>query len=228
MTRWPDFFIVGAGRSGTTSLYYYLRGHPDIYMASLKEPHYFSKIDSPPPEVAQRERVQRPVKIFENENEYLDLFSDASANQMMGEASTTYLPSRAAAGRILDKNPQSKIIMVLREPIDHAYSMYLLNVREGREQNDSFYEALQVDYEYELKYSGEGSYYVQPGLYHGQVQRYLTAFGPDQVKIYLYDDLVRDTAGVVEGICSFLGVPFNDGDFFDPDERFHTCARPGL
>ena len=226
MSRWPDFLIVGAGRAGTTSLYYYLKNHPDIFMPSSKEPHFFGKIDAPSPELARRERNHSSVKVFDNETDYLKLFTRAAAHQLIGEASTTYLASRAAAHRIREKNPRAKIIMVLREPIDHAHSAYLLEVREGKERDLMFYEALQVDYEFEIKYSGEGSYYIQSGLYYQQVKRYLDEFGPEQVRIYLYDDLVRDTAGLVEDICSFLGVSFYDGNFFNAEEKVHTYGAP--
>jgi hypothetical protein len=223
---WPDFFIVGAGRAGTTSLYYYLRGHPDIYMSPVKEPHFFSAIEAGPPDPAGGRPRYRSVGVINREQDYIKLFAGAHPSQLAGEASTSYLSDRHAADRIQKKAPQAKIIAVLREPVSRAYSQYLLDLREGREPCPSFYDALQRDYQGMVKYQDAGSFYIWPGLYYQHLKRYLDIFDKEQVHIYLYDDLAADTIGVVQDLCSFLDVPFYDGSFFNPDRKYHTYGAP--
>lgn len=226
MSRWPDFFIVGTGRAGTTSLYYHLRGHPDIYMPSLKEPHFFSTIDAGRPDLTGGKRQQRSARVISREQDYIKLFEVARHNQFIGEASTTYLADRRAAFHIRDKNPEAKIIVILREPIGRAYSQYLLDLREGRESCPSFYDALQQDYQGMVKYQDAGSFYIWPGLYYQHLSRFLEAFSSERVRIFLYEDLESDTTSLVKDLCSFLGVPFYDGRFFDPGHKYHTYGAP--
>jgi hypothetical protein len=226
MHRWPDFFIVGTGRAGTTSLYYYLRGHPSIYMSSVKEPHFFSTIDAGPPDASGGRQRHRSSGVISREQDYTKLFGGVLQNQLAGEASTSYLSDKNAADRIQQKVPQAKIIGVLRKPTDRAYSQYLLDLREGRERCPSFYEALRQDYQGMVKYQGSGSFYIWPGLYHQHLSRFLDTFGSAQVRIFLYEDLEHDTTTLVKELCCFLGVPYYDGSFFDPNHKYHTYGTP--
>lgn len=223
MPRWPDFFIVGAPRCGTTSLYYYLKGHPDIFMPSVKEPHFFADPDEIRAVVAAR-GFAAPPGMVKREEDYLRLFKKARSGQITGEASVNYLAHHESAHRIKEKNPRAKIIAVLRQPIDRAYSYYnyLLGPsgRIGRE--GSFYEVLQEERSYVAKYSDDWGVYIGRGLYHDQVERYMVAFGRAQVRVYLYEDLASDTTAIVSDVCSFLQVPFNEGRFFDPDRKYNT------
>jgi hypothetical protein len=227
MRRWPDFFIIGAGRAGTTSLYYYLRGHPNIYLPSLKEPHFFSTVDyRRPAGGGKRQRTQRPAKVVKREADYLRLFADKQPHQLAGEASVTYLSDKDAPTRIKKKAPEAKIIAVLRDPVERAYSQYLLDLREGREWRASFYDVVQEDSEYLAKHQDAGSFYIWPGLYHQHVSRYVDTFGREHVRIYRYEDLAADTTALVEDLCAFLGVPFSDGSFFDPGQKYHAYGSP--
>lgn len=220
MMRWPDFFIVGAPRAGTTSLYAYLSGHPNIYMPAEKEPNFFCHSQA---DATRRKRHLRPI--VTGEDNYLNLFKDASPEALIGEASPFYLYDEAAPGRIKEKNRQARIIIVLREPIDRAYSHYLLTVRRGY-MDKPFYEALVEDYCRTSKGVDVNHLFVELGLYYQKIRRYLDTFGAKQVRIFLYDDLDSDTYGVVKEICQFLGVPFHDGRFFDPGSRYNTYYQP--
>lgn len=223
MSRWPDFFIVGAARCGTTSLYYHLKGHPNIFMPSVKEPTFFNDLaygtDS------ARRRAFPPDAVREEED-YLKLFKGAQVTQIMGEASAGYLPDANAPWRIKQRNPEARIIAVLRDPVDRAYSHYLLNRRDGREWNPFFYEALEEDYEHMVGFPDAGSFYIWPGLYYQHVQRYFEAFGKEQVRVYLYDDLCQDISVIVTDLCFFLGLPTYDSSFFDPNARYHSFGTP--
>jgi hypothetical protein len=224
MSRWPDFFVVGAARAGTTSLYYYLRGHPDIFMPSIKEPHFFSDtytIDG----TKARLPLMKFMKVVKDEGAYNRLFQGVGSNQIAGEASTSYLFDKSAALRIKEKVPQAKIIILLREPVDRAYSHYLLGIRTGLESLKPFYAALIEDYEQPQKVWGSTHLYTELGLYYEQVKRYLNMFGRSQVRVYLYEDLVSDVVALVSDICGFLGVPFQDGRFFDASARYNSYNK---
>jgi len=222
MSRWPNFFIVGAPRAGTTSLYFHLKQHPDIYMPPVKEPHFFAQMD-----MAGNvgTAILKSLSAFRNEDNYLKLFEKAGTKAAAGEASAGYLFDEWAPMRIHEKAPQAKIAMVLRDPVDRAYSSYLFSVRLGLERQP-FYDAIREDYARPKKVLGWSYLYVEHGLYHDQVKRYLDIFGPEHVRIYLYEDFQTDTSAVVEGVCAFLGVPFYDGGFFDPAKKHNTYGEP--
>lgn len=223
--RWPDFFIVGAQRAGTTSLYTYLSGHPEIYMPEIKEPHFFAHVEH------GREVILRSLlsKVVGSEEEYLDLFEGAPPGSVTGEASPFYLYDRDAPYRIKEKAPDARIIALLRDPVERAHSSYLVARLEGRESL-SFSEAIAKDYALPRKGLGVSHLYVELGLYWEQVKRYLDVFGPDRVRVYLYDDLAADASGVVEEVCDFLGVRFGDGSFFDPAQKHggYKVPRNGM
>jgi hypothetical protein len=219
--KWPNFFIVGAARAGTTSLYYYLRGHPDIFMpAKVKETHFFAEVD---PDI---ERFKfAGMKVIKEEADYLKLFEEAKNKIAVGEACPSYLYDERAPLHIKEKVPKAKIIMILREPIDRAYSHYLMDVREGVQQKP-FYDALLEDYANPKKVWGAAHLYVELGLYYEQVKRYLDTFGSEQVRIYLYDEFKSNTIEVVKDVCDFLGVSFYEGRFFDPGKKYNVYAQP--
>lgn len=221
MSEWPNFFIVGPQKSGTTSLYHYLKGHPDIYMSRIKEPYFFAHVE------AGAERALRAVhtKVIREESVYLRLFEGATTHTAVGEATPSYLCDEYAPFRIHGKVPHAKIIMVLRNPVERAYSQYLMNVWL-RGLRIPFYEAVLSDYHCLQKGFGVSELYVEQGLYYAQVKRYLDLFGYEQVRIYLLEDMTSDTTGVVEGLCDFLGVPFLSGSFFDATKRYETYKSP--
>jgi hypothetical protein len=203
ISRRPDFFIVGAPKAGTSSLYYYLSQHPNVFLSEPKEPHFFHNRRSP----------GSPVLGEKNLNEYLRLFEGVPDNVRAGEASTSYLYSANAAREIREVCPDAKIMMILRDPVDRAYSHYWNHVRDGNEHL-SFEEALWDEAERIENRRWCGSYYVAGGRYAEQVARYLDVFGREAVKVYLFEDLKRDARGVCWDAFSFLGV--------DPDVPINT------
>lgn len=212
--RWPDFFIVGAQRAGTTSLYTYLNGHPDIFMPEIKEPHFFARVEQ------GREILLRSLlsKVVTSEREYLELFKKAEPGLVLGEASPFYLYDPDAPQRIKEKAPDARIIALLRDPIERAHSSYLVARLEGHESYP-FDEAVRKDHARPRKGLGVSHLYVELGLYYEQVSRYLETFGPERVRVYLYDDIASNARHVVQDVCEFLGVPFSDGGFFDPTQK---------
>ncbi len=192
--RKPDFFIVGAPKAGTTSLYRYLRQHPQIFLPDCKEPRFFVDEDffiGVPPALSAH---------VGSLDEYLALFAHAPEHTKAGDASPNYLYSPTAASRIHRFQPDALIVAILRNPIDRAYSHYCNHLRLGIEPL-SFEQAIALEAERSLRF-----HYVQHGFYAAQLQRYLDLFGTDSVVILFTDDLRHDPAGLCCRLFCFLQV----------------------
>ena len=206
----PNFLIVGAAKAGTTSLYSYLGQHPEIYMSPKKEPRYFA------PEyytTFYRNALgnqHRPKGMLLKE--YESLFDGVTNEVAIGEASTEYLLFEKSAARIKAMIPDAKIIIVLRNPIDRAFSAYCYHLRDGRETL-SFKESLEHEPIRAKKKWQVGWFYKQGGLYYEQVKRYYEQFDPGQIKLILWKDLNKNTPEVCADIFDFLQVDCN----FVPD-----------
>lgn len=186
MTK-PNFLIIGAMKSGTTSLYRYLEQHPEIFMSPLKEPHFFSGKGS-------------SVKTWED---YLSLFDGVSQEKAIGEASTTYITSEDAARKIKNILPNVRLIAILRNPVEAAYSMYLMKNRDRLAQMDS--DDIANEFENILNHPDE--YGITRGRYYcKQVSYYFDIFGRDNVKVLLYDDLKDRTHELLQEVFEFLDV----------------------
>jgi hypothetical protein len=203
--RRPNFFIVGAPRSGTTSLYEYLWQHPEIYVSVHKEPHFFGS------------DLSLLAGAIREEELYLELFAGAGDRPRVGEASVWYLLSKRAAAEIRAFSPAAKIIALVRDPVQMAHSLHALYVRSGNEDLPSLEEALDAEPERREgrrlpagAYFPEGLIYTDVVRHAPQLERYFEAFGRENVHCILFDDLVRDTAGVYRRALEFLGV---DPDF---------------
>jgi hypothetical protein len=194
----PNFFIVGTPKAGTTSLYHYLEEHPDIYMSPLKETNYFSFDEI------------KSQGLFYNEehisslNQYQEQFRGAKDEKAIGEASVSYLYYPSVPLKIKEFNPEAKIIIVLRSPIDRGFSHYLMDKRLG------FVNLSYEDIVWEnTKHPQSKLYYqqyVDLGQYYEQVKRYIATFGEKQVKILFYDDVIKDIQNVIKQLYTFLDV----------------------
>ena len=202
--RAPDFFIVGHPKSGTTALYEMLRSHPQIYMPLLKEPEFF----------ATEMRVGlRPERLPDSLEEYLMLFADARADQIVGEASTSYLRSHTAAALIAEIQPAARIIAILREPASFLRSAHLQYVQAVIETEYDLRRALALEEE-----RREGRNLPRHGFwplalqysdhvrYVEQLRRYHAVFEPERVLVLIYDDFRADNDGTVRSVLRFLGV----------------------
>lgn len=192
--RLPDFLIIGAAKSGTTALARYLDQHPGIFVCPMKETDFFGfdPVAPPPGRLWDDARHTFPVRTLP---QYAALFAEAGAARLAGEASPLYLESPLAAGRIRATIPEVRLVAVLRNPVDRAWSGYLMNVLQNRERELSPAHAL-----------GPDSHYVQVGFYAAQVRRYLDLFPRDQLRVYLHDDLTADPAGLMRDLFGFLGA----------------------
>lgn len=203
-TPYPNLFIIGAAKAGTTSLYEYLNAHSQVFMSPVKEPHYFSR-------VAQRAETASYGTWIHSEEEYLALFKGAAGYPIVGEASTSYLWAAQTPENILAKSPRARIIVLLRDPVARAYSHYLMDVRANR-QSLPFYEALREDFDRPRKGWHISNLYVELGLYHQQLMRYQESFEPDRLLILLFDALRDEPQATLKRAAQFLDI---DGDEFE-------------
>ena len=196
---WPNLFVVGAPRSGTTSLWRWLGAHPEIFMAPVKEPRFFSG--------------NRSHRTVDDRDSYLRLFDGARGEKLRGEATPSYLWSKRVAKAIHGFSPEARIVISLREPVDWTHSAYLRNLEDGIEDR-TFLEAVSDDLAHRHA-APHRSPYVRPALYARSVERYLQTFG-DRVTVLFFEDLAADPRGTMRGLYGALGVDPGFADRFEP------------
>jgi hypothetical protein len=213
--RLPDFFIVGHAKSGTTALYEMLRQHPQIYLPAYKggagkEPWFFSA-DNPQPQLGPERSVAFTGRGRMTLEDYLALFADAAPHQRVGEASTSYLWSRSAAGRIAEARPDARIIAIIREPADYLRSVHLQLLQNHHENERNFRKAVALDdARREGRHIPRYSYWPAALIYSDrvryveQLRRYHAAFPREQVLVLIYDDFLADNQGTVRQVLRFL------------------------
>ncbi len=199
----PAFLILGAAKSGTSALHRYLLQHPQVFMPTPKELRFFA-YEGGIPEFrgpGDREANQGLPTTW---TAYLAFFRSAG-NRVCGEASPIYLYHPRAPERIHRYLPEARMIVILRHPVERAFSHYLHLVRSGRETL-SFREALEAE-ERRIREGWEWSWhYRRVGLYGEQLERYFALFPKEQFRIFLYEEFSRDPAHVLREILSFIGV----------------------
>ena len=203
----PNFFCIGAMRTGSTSLYHYLLQHPDVFMSREKETDFFSLGDLADGELPKKASANR----CKNAEAYLQTFKGWSGERAIGEVSPSYLFHARAAIRMHEAAPQAKIVCCLRDPIDRAYSHYSLNRKLDIEPIHNFREALEL--EGERDDWGHRYAYVGMGRYSEQLDRFYKFFQPEQIHVLFFEDFTRDAVAAVQSIFRFLAVD----DAFEPD-----------
>ena len=201
----PNFLLIGAQKAGTTALNYYLKKHPQIYMSPIKEPGFFDFEGQKPNFVGSGDQElydHIPIDI----ESYRKLFQGVSDEIAIGEATTWYLYSSKASERIQYYIPNAKLIVILRNPVDRAYSAFLHTIRDKREPITDFAQALKEE---ETRINQNWEYiwhYKQMGFYYGQLKRYFNLFDRSQIKVYLYEDLKDNPIALMQDICQFLNI----------------------
>lgn len=199
----PNFLIIGAPRSGTTSLYQWLRSHPDVFMPAHKEPMFF--LASLPPFRGPYDDVMNRL-VIRSRAAYEALFDPGAQCVALGEASVYYLYyAERSAHSIRKLIPDCKLICILRDPVDRAFSAYKLLRRDGWD-NASFERALEL--ESSRVAAGWNPTYalVGAGEYGAQLATYRQLFPPDQLLALTFEELVANPAEGYRRICRFLGV----------------------
>ena len=212
----PNFLIIGAAKSGTTALYTYIKQHPQVFMAMPKELRYFS-YTGPYPKDLSENYIHRGVTTLD---EYKSHFNNVKDEKIIGEASPMYLYTQGTAERIKAVIPNVKLLAILRNPIDRSFSAYMHAIREWKEPEKSFRMALNKEPERIKAGWGMLWHYTHAGFYYEQLTQYYQIFDSHQIKIVLYDDLVNDSAALMQDIFNFLAI---DSTFI-PD----TSKRPNI
>lgn len=238
MSRLPNFFLAGAPKAGTTSLYHYLDQHPQIYMSPIKEPNFFAAEIREEnfeanlhPRIAKDTRALRtflsgPMRgkrfggLVSSWEDYVRLFANASTELTVGEASVCYLWSPTAAERIAGRIPNAKILVMLRNPIDRAFSDYLHGVGNG-DIRWTFREHMQRNLRHRSEKFCVHYPFLELGLYAEQLGRYLKRFGQN-VWVGFYEDFKSRPFEVFRDICQFQGV---DPEFAPDMSRRYLQAQ---
>jgi hypothetical protein len=218
----PTFLVLGAQKAGTTALFYALSKHPEVFASKLKEPSFFTDAAEALADAAgPGDEVTRMMDSLED---YQALFAEASGAQARGEASTSYLYDTGAPEKIRGLVPDAKMIAILRNPVDRAYSNFLYLIREGREPLHDFREALAEEGRRRAEGWSTTWRYLDKGLYADQVERYLAHFDREQLRCYLYEDYNEDPQATVTDVYRFLGV--DDGFSQDLSIRLNVSGLP--
>lgn len=212
----PNFLGLGAAKAGTTSIRYYLKEHPGIFVAS-GEPRFFSfegeKLD--PRHVVHKSTITDLAS-------YQELFSEVNGETAVGDISPSYLFNPRAPGRIKEYIPDAKMFALLRNPVDRAFSHFMHMVKSGHEPELNFRKAL-AESEVKVGQWNRTRYYIPFGFYHQQLQRYYALFDRDQLRVYLFDDLIESPLELVQDLYRFLAVD----DSFVPDVE-HRLNPSGI
>lgn len=207
----PNFLIIGAAKAGTTSLYYYLNQHPEIYMSPLKEPHFFSFEGET---LSFRRAGNQPDPINQTAvtclEQYTQLFQGVTAEKRIGEASPSYLHTPKAAERIKFYIPEVKLVVILRHPAERAYSafmgQYLNGVQKGEPYLKDFTETVHSEERLMQENWTPIFFYKKLGFYYEQLSYYYRLFPKEQIHVCLNEDLQGDANQVLANIFQYLEV----------------------
>ena len=196
----PSFFIVGAPKCGTTALCKYLNRHPEVFIPQLKEIHYF-------------DTDLRSKKHANSLEDYVAFFAEGQG-KICGEGSPTYLYSKTAAQEIHEFNPDAKIIIMLREPVEMMYSFHSQHLFNGSSETVQDFEVA-INLESARKQGHDIParcrepqvlFYREFARYADQVERYFKTFGRDHVKVILFEDFIKNSTKTFEETLQFVGA----------------------
>ena len=206
----PTFLIVGVQKAGTTSIYNYLEKHPQVYMSPIKETNFLEK------DWSTVENAQKNKNGILTIEDYGKLFEGVRDQTAIGEASPNYLfHYQSSAARIQQYVPNAKLIAVLRNPIERAYSDYLMHIRDA------------INYrplEEQIEHSAHKSFILLKGFYYTQVKYYLDLFGSEQFKVFLYDRLCQNSLEFMQEMYRYIGV--DDTFEVDTSKKVQTAKVP--
>ena len=211
-----DFFIVGAPKAGTTSLYHYLNEHPQIEMSLQKEPDYFSDKE------IQIQGLYYSKNRIDTVEKYNGLFNTQKKDVIFGEGSVSYLFYPTVAQDIKVYNPMAKIIIMLRNPIDRAFSHYLMDYRLGL-VSDSFEDIINKKSKHKNAHLFYQQY-IKVGEYAAQLKRYCDIFDKKNILLIDYENFKSDVTGTMNSAYSFLNI---SAEFsVDINKKHNTFTMP--
>ena len=216
----PNFIIIGAMKAATTSLYTYLKQHPDVFMTNIKEPMFFNNFKTVDNYILKGRKGNKISTL----KEYYALFDNAKNEIAIGEASPAYIYNENCATLIKEILPEVKIIAILRQPVKRAYSNYLHAKRADREPINSFIDAINSEEERIKKNWNPLYHYKEQGFYFRQLSRYFKEFKKEQIKVILFQDIINDPQKITKEVFEFLGV---DSSFTpDTSKKANVAGKP--
>ncbi len=201
----PDFLVIGAGRSGTTSLHHYLHQHPDVFLPGVKSPSYFYCLDESPETAARRHRETRSVFV-RSRSAYEALFEGSEHYQAVGEVSPAYLASTRVAARIAAELPDVRLVAILRNPIERFHSRFVARRRDGLEPAPDLESLLAAEKKLPLRPADAAGTYLAAGYVDRVLETYFLRFPLERILLLLHDDLRDDASSTIRRLFEFLGV----------------------
>lgn len=209
--RLPDFLVIGAPKAGTTALHHYLRQHPQVFLNPLKDSHFFL-FDGEPPRMRGPSDGLRQAEMIQSFEDYQRLFAKAEDAATVGEVCIRYLDSPVAPERVANRLAGVRLVVILRQPVERAWSHFRMYRGNGSELCSDFNLALEEERQ-GLRDDWYRGRYFHLGLYHQHLLPWIERFGRERVMVLLYDDLVRSPAGLLHQVFAFVGVD----PAFEPD-----------
>lgn len=203
----PNFLIIGAAKSGTTALYENLKLHPEVFLSNIKEPNFFV-LKNPEYKFNKKTINSSYYKSFVYSlDDYVSLFTNAGGFKAVGEASPIYLYEKCAPLEIKKVIPNTKLIVILRNPIERAFSNFSMHMAGlGLETTNNFFSALDFEEERIEKEWWWGFHYKKAGLYSEQLTRYFNNFDKEHILVLIYDDFKSYPNETYLKITQFLGI----------------------
>jgi hypothetical protein len=226
MPHLPTFLIVGAPKAGTTALHAALSRHPDVFMSRPKEPKYWLCDDAPPPAWRGPGDAHSQQEWVWRRRDYEDLFDDPQRRPVRGESTPFYLWSRAAHRRIAEGLPDVRLIAVVRDPIDRAYSNWMHLWSDGLEPEPDFEVAYRRQEERIRSGWAPFWHYRDLGLYGEQLAHLFRHVDPARVLVLRYRTLVDEPRAAVDRACRFLGISMGHVSSI-PQDNSHSYVEPG-
>ncbi len=237
----PNLFIVGAPKAGTTSLYQLLKDHPEVFMSPVKEPNHLSTdIDTgafkpifrkhlvkEKAYFKQEKRPTVPVMFVQDRKNYESLFHGTSNYRWRGEASTSYMYSGTAASNIYRLAPSARIIVMLRDPVERAYSHYRMAYQDGFVKG-TFREALLRDIKRKKKGWGVSELFIEQGRYYEQLRRYFKIFPRERIFIGSFRKMKEEPGEFLGELAEFLDIDLDEGRTIPAQNRSEEPKAPML
>lgn len=217
-SREPNFFILGAGKCATTSMYWYLNQHPEVYFPVIKEPAYFAFSRIAGQQYNAEDKVWVDDCITDPE-EYAALYNLVADETVIGDATPIYLYHPNTASTLYKHCPNAKFLVILRNPYERAYSDYRMHVRKGNEDR-TFIQALEMDQGLQRFYLGS---YLEKSMYGKQLKRYYELFDKAQFKIISYTDFISKPEATLNEVFNFLDI--DTGFQVDVKQQYNTGGR---
>ena len=189
-------------KAATTSLYTYLKQHPDVFMTTIKEPMFFNNFQKKNNFKVHGKKTKK-ITTFK---QYYSLFDAVKNEKAIGEASPAYISNENCPNLIQQHLPNAKIIAVLRQPVARAYSNFLHARRADRESISDFETAFNKETERKTENWSPLYHYKSKGYYAEQLERYFTLFPKENIKVLLFEDLVNNPIETTQELFKFLNI----------------------